>query len=112
MSKRDFLRGRFLRTDGPNGPEGELIVRLGVECRSHRTVGITSTRAPLPARMMHGRPADEVARTSRCSFRSVRAPRRQPPAEPRGGRAGEVTDSGQRGSEACRRYAAKPLSSC
>ncbi len=43
--------------------EGELIVRLGIESHRIRTVDITSTRAPLPARLTQGRPADEVART-------------------------------------------------
>jgi hypothetical protein len=43
--------------------EGELVVRLAVQSQRIRSVDIASTRAPLPARLIHGRPSEEVERT-------------------------------------------------
>jgi hypothetical protein len=43
--------------------EGELTVRLGIQATRIRSVGIASTRAPLPARLTQGRPVEEVERT-------------------------------------------------
>lgn len=43
--------------------EGELTVRLGIQANRIRSVGVASTRTPLPARLTQGRPAEEVERT-------------------------------------------------
>jgi hypothetical protein len=43
--------------------EGELIVRLAIQANRIRAVEIVSTRAPLPARLTHGRQVEEVERT-------------------------------------------------
>jgi hypothetical protein len=44
-------------------PEGELVVRLGLEANRVHSVNIASSRVALPERMTRGRSADEVART-------------------------------------------------
>ena len=43
--------------------EGELTVRLGVQANRIRSVDITSTRTPLPARLTQGHTVEDVERT-------------------------------------------------
>ena len=64
MSKRDFLRGRFLRGETRRvNPEGEITVRLTCsDQRGAQGVASPSSRTGLPPRLVRGRPPADVQR--------------------------------------------------